>query len=89
MSKALKYLPVLPSIKKDIANTYKDNKVSEHLEDLYNLIDYQMRIILEQTHVIVAEKHKDAWKQYNKSAQEYIQQSKKYFTKQELDSRSC
>ena len=89
MSKKLKYLASLADSKKEIANIYKDHRVSEHIDDLYDLIDYQMQIISEQRTIIVADKHKEAWKQYYKSAEEYNIQSRRYFTQQELQSRKC
>lgn len=88
-NKLLKYLVVLPEIKKEIAGIYKDHRISEHLDSLYNLIDYQMKIIAEQRSVIIAEKHHEAWKQYYKSAEEYDTKTRKYFTQQELESRKC
>lgn len=87
--KTLKYLPVLPHNKKIIANIYKDNKISEHIDELYALIDYQMNIIAEQRSVIIADKHREAWKQYYRALDEYHSQSRKYFTQTELESRKC
>jgi hypothetical protein len=87
--KALKYISVLPERKKEIAMIYKDHRVSEYIEELYTLIEYQMKMINEQRAAIVAERHNDAWKQYYKALELYDEQSRRYFTKEELESRKC
>ena len=88
-TKSLKYLPVLPDKKKRIANIYKDYQVTEHIEELYDLIDYQMKIISDQRRQIIADKHKDAWKHYYKSLDEYNESERRYFTEEELKVRKC
>ena len=88
-TKALKYLPVLPDKKKQIANIYKDYQVTEHIEELYNLIDYQMKLISDQRRQIIADKHKNAWKHYYKSLDEYNESERRYFTEEELKARKC
>jgi hypothetical protein len=88
-NKPLKYLEILLTKKHEIKNIYKDNKIAEHIDNLYYLIDYQMRIISEQRSIIVAEKHKEAWKQYCKSMDEYDIKSRKFFTDSELKARKC
>ena len=70
-TKPLKYLSVLPEKKKQIANIYKEYQVTEYIEQLYDLIDYQMKIINDQRKQIIADKHKEAWKHYYKSLDEY------------------
>jgi hypothetical protein len=88
-TKPLKYLSVLPEKKKQIANIYKDYQVTEHIEELYDLIDYQMKLISDQRRQIVADKHNDAWKHYYKSLDEYNESERRYFTKEELKARKC
>ena len=88
-TKTLRYLSVLPQKKKQIANIYKDYQVTEHIEELYDLIDYQMKLISDQRRQIVADKHKDAWKHYYKSLDEYDQSGRRYFTDDELRARNC
>ena len=88
-TKPLKYLPVLPEKKKQIANIYKDYQVTEHIEELYDLIDYQMKLISDQRRQIVADKHRDAWKHYYKSLDDYDQSERRYFTEDELRGRNC
>lgn len=85
-TKPLKYLAILPEKKKQIANVYKDYQVTEHIEELYELIDYQMKVISEQRQQIVADKHKDAWKQYYKSLDQYNEQERKYFSDKNYES---
>lgn len=50
---------------KEIANIYKDNKVSEHIEDLYALIRHQLQEIHVYRSNVIANKHSSAWHQYN------------------------
>ena len=88
-TKPLKYLSVLPEKKKQIANIYKDYQVTEHIEELYQLIEYQMKIISDQRRQIIADKHKDAWKNYYKSLETYNESERRYFTEEELGARKC
>lgn len=88
-TKPLKYYPVSYGRKKEISNIYKDYRVTEHIEELYNLIEYQMKIISEQRQQIIADKHKDAWKHYYKSLDEYNESERRYFTAEELKARKC
>jgi hypothetical protein len=77
-TKPLKYLSALPEKKKQIANIYKDYQVTEHIEELYGLIEYQMKIISEQRRQIIADKHKESWKQYYKSIEDYNSSTRSY-----------
>ena len=77
-TKPLKYLSALPEKKKQIANIYKDYQVTEHIEELYGLIEYQMKIISEQRRQIIADKHKESWKQYYKSIDDYNSSTRSY-----------
>lgn len=63
--KELIYRCIYPENIKIIANTYKDNKVSEHIEELYKLILYQLQEIHSYRSGTIAEKHREAWKQYD------------------------
>lgn len=49
----------------DIANTYKDHKVAQHIEDLYKLILYQLQEIHNYRAGTIADIHRNAWKQYD------------------------
>jgi hypothetical protein len=62
----LKYEPMSSSTINSILTKYKDHECLEYIKQLWNLIDYQRKTILEQTKTIVAIKHKVAWKRYDK-----------------------
>lgn len=62
--KELKYHCISQEIVSQISNIYKDYKVAEHIEDLYNLIQYQLKEIHAKRSQHIAEKHHIAWKQY-------------------------
>jgi hypothetical protein len=62
----LKYEPMNSSIINKILTQYKNDDVLNYIKELWNLIDYQKKIITEQTKQIVAIKHKVAWKRYDK-----------------------
>jgi len=62
----LKYEPMSSSTVNTILTKYKDHECLEYIKELWNLIDYQRKTILEQTKTIVAIKHKVAWKRYDK-----------------------
>lgn len=88
-NKPLKYLEVLQAKKTEISNIYKDHRISEHIDNLYLIIEYQMKIISEQRTAIIADKHKEAWQKYYKSMDEYDTKSRKFFTDSELKARKC
>lgn len=50
-----------------IINICDNSEIKNHILDLYNLIEYQMKTIHEQRLKIVAIEHQYGWKQYNKS----------------------
>ena len=62
----LKYEPMSSSTVNTILTKYKDQECLEYIKELWNLIDYQRKIVAEQTKTIVAIKHKVAWKRYDK-----------------------
>ena len=64
-TKELIYKCINPENIRNIANTYKDHKVSEHIDDLYKLILYQLQEIHSYRSGTISEKHRDAWKQYD------------------------
>jgi hypothetical protein len=61
-----KYDPVNPSLVNEILIQYKDQDVLEYIIDLYKLIDYQKELITNQEKQLVALKHTEAWKHYEK-----------------------
>lgn len=47
-------------------NKTSDSELIQYMKDLYELILYQKNIIKEQRVEIIALKHKEAWKRYDK-----------------------
>lgn len=62
----LKYEPMNSSTVNNILTQYKNDDILNYIKELWNLIDYQRKIITEQTKTIVAIKHKIAWSRYDK-----------------------
>lgn len=62
----LKYDPVNSSKVNSIINEYKNQPVLEYIIELYKLIEYQRNIITKQEKQLIALKHIDAWKHYEK-----------------------
>jgi hypothetical protein len=76
----LKYEPMSSSTVNTILTKYKDHECLDYIKELWNLIDYQRKTILEQTKTIVAIKHKVAWKRYDKEESvftEYLDKPKR------------
>lgn len=72
--KELKYRCISKDVVSQIANIYKDYRVAEHIEDLYNLIQHQIEEIHQKRSEHIAFKHKMAWQQYdNPQATENIE----------------
>tara|TARA_Y100000385_G_scaffold21607_1_gene21197 strand:- start:122 stop:403 length:282 start_codon:yes stop_codon:yes gene_type:complete len=69
----LKYACVQPDIKKYMATFEKQipPMVWQHINDLYKLINHQMKQQLKQESQITAIKHLEAWKRYDKNLDEY------------------
>lgn len=61
-----KYEPMSPSKIKLIMDAYKNEQIYDYIQELYELINYQKSIINEQRVEIIALKHKEAWKRYDK-----------------------
>ena len=76
----LKYACVQPDIKKYIATFEKDvpDVLWQHIEDLYELINHQMKQQLHQEQQMVAIKHLEAWKRYDKDIKEYDPETRSY-----------
>ena len=62
----LKYEPMSETNINRMLVQYKHDDVLDYIKQLWNLIDYQRKVISEQTKQIVAIKHKVAWKHYDK-----------------------
>ena len=76
----LKYACVQPDLKKYIATFEKDvpDVLWQHIEDLYELINHQMKQQLHQEQQMIAIKHLEAWKRYDKDMQEYDPETRSY-----------
>ena len=61
----LKYEPMSSSTVNNVLTKYKNQEVLEYIKELWNLIDYQRKIINQQTQEIVAIKHQQSWKRYD------------------------
>jgi hypothetical protein len=77
----LKYKPMDLSTVNDILTQYKDDPVLDYIKDLYKLIDYQSKVIWEQRKEIIAVKHKEAWKRYDKPEEDYDPSTRKFVDK--------
>jgi hypothetical protein len=44
---------------------YKNDDIINYIKELWNLIDYQRKLISEYNKEIIAFKHKEAWKRYD------------------------
>lgn len=63
----LKYEPMNNSTINKIITKYKHDEILDYIKELWNLIDYQKKVISDYTREIVAFKHKEAWKRYDLS----------------------
>jgi len=63
----LKYNCFYPETRTRMLTKCDDTEIKQHLQELYNLIEYQMIMINDQRREIVAFKHKEGWKYYEKS----------------------
>ena len=62
-----KYEPMSPDKIKLIMEAYKHEQVYDYIMELYELINYQKDMINQQRVEIIALKHKEAWKRYDKN----------------------
>lgn len=76
----LKYAPVKDTKVNEILNTYKDQPVLDYIKELYSLIEYQRQLILKQENQIIALKHMEAWKHYDKPIDQYDPKTRKYIS---------
>ena len=61
-----KYDPVDPVRINQILDKYKGQQVLDYIIELYKLIDYQKDLIYQQEKKMIAFKHNEAWKHYDK-----------------------
>lgn len=62
-----KYEPMSPERVKLIMDAYKHEQVYDYILELYELINYQKEMINQQRVEIIALKHKESWKRYDKN----------------------
>lgn len=85
-----KYDPVDISKVNNILTQYKGQPVLEYIIELYKLIEYQKQRLFEQEKQIIALKHTEAWKHYDKSTENYDPVTRKYLDKPpKSDNMSC
>lgn len=73
-----KYEPINPSRVNEILEQYKGQPVLDYILELYKLIEYQKDLINRQEKQLVALKHIDAWKHYDKPIENYDPKTRKY-----------
>lgn len=67
----LKYEPMSESYVNKILIQYKHDEILDYIKQLWKLIDYQKQIIWQQRKEIIAIKHKEVWKRYDKHPTNY------------------
>jgi len=73
-----KYEPMNQSRVNEILSEYKGQPVLDYIIELYKLIEYQKDLINKQEKQLIALKHIDAWKHYDKSVENYDPKTRKY-----------
>jgi hypothetical protein len=73
-----KYDPVDISKVNKILTQYKGQPVLDYIIELYKLIEYQRQRLSEQEKQIIALKHTEAWKHYDKPIDKYSPKTRKY-----------
>ncbi len=63
----LKYNCFNPETRTQILHKCSDPEIKQYIQELYGLIEYQMIMIDDQRREIIAFKHKEGWKHYDKS----------------------
>ena len=74
----LKYACVQPEVKESIAGMSMPMLVKDHINDLYELINHQMLQQMRQEAQMIAVKHMEAWKMYDKTLDEYDPATRSY-----------
>lgn len=69
----IKYEPMSEANVNRILTQYKHDNILNYIKELWNLIDYQRKMIADQTKQIVAIKHKVSWKRYDKDDSVFTQ----------------
>tara|TARA_E500000178_G_scaffold338663_1_gene379225 strand:- start:6 stop:296 length:291 start_codon:yes stop_codon:yes gene_type:complete len=78
----LKYASVQPEVKQRISQVLDGmgncQEIREHIDDLYKLIEHQMLQQMKQEKQMIAIKHMEAWKRYDKDMREYDPETRSY-----------
>lgn len=61
----LKYEPMSDSTINKVLVQYKNDDILNYIKELWNLIDYQRKLVSDYNKQIIALKHKEAWKRYD------------------------
>lgn len=85
----IKYQCFQPEIRQYISSIESPSEVKDHINDLYELIFYQMKRISNQEADLVAIKHKSAWQHYDKCLDQYDKSQRRFLSQQELEARKC
>jgi hypothetical protein len=76
-----KYEPVNESKVNQILSEYKGQPVLDYIIELYRLIEYQRQLINQQEKQLIALKHSEAWKHYDKPFENYDPSIRKFVDK--------
>ncbi len=78
----LKYACIQPDIKQHISQVLDGmgncHEVRGHINDLYDLINWQMKQQLKQEAQMIAVKHLEAFKRYDRPLEDYDPETRKY-----------
>jgi hypothetical protein len=85
----LRYACFQPEVREHILSLEKHPDVCKHINDLYDLIAYQLEQMFRKEHELIANRYKEAWKRYDKPIEDYDSVRRKFFTKEELEARKC
>jgi len=85
----LRYTCFMPETRKIISEIDKHPEVCKHINELYELIAYQMQDNHKMSAFIIAKKHQEAWKMYDRKEHEWDVQNRRFFSKEELEARTC
>ena len=78
----LKYACFQPEVKQRISQVLDGmgdcHEIRGHIDDLYKLIEHQMLQQMRQEKQMIAVKHIEAWKRYDKDMREYDPETRSY-----------
>jgi hypothetical protein len=79
----IKYQCVQPEIRQYIKSLDIPSEIKHHIDQLYDLIFYQMQVISKQEAEMISIKHKNAWTHYDKSLDQYDKSQRRFLTPEE------